>query len=97
MVRYWRDNPEKWQRISMEKAMEMANQGYFVVAGWVNPSGQSGHVVVVVPGPGDKSVKWGGIVPNTMETGLRRRNPKQLLSESFDSEKKSDVVFYYYK
>lgn len=98
MVRYWQDTPEKWQRISMEKAMEMANQGYFVVAGWVNPSGQSGHVVVVVPGEGEISYSWGNIkVPYVMDTGPGRRVGKQLISGSFSPKKKDKVVYFYYK
>lgn len=98
MVRYWQDTPEKWQRISMEKAMEMANQGYFVVAGWVNPSGQIGHVVVMVPGEGEISYSWGNIkVPYVMDTGPGRRVGKQLISGSFSPKKKDKVVYFYYK
>jgi hypothetical protein len=51
MVKYWINNPSLWQEIAMSQAQGYANQGYFVVAGWINPnSNKSGHVVIIMPG-----------------------------------------------
>lgn len=52
MVKHWRSHPDEWVRLeSGEEAQRMANDGWFVVVGWVNPiPGKSGHVAVVVPG-----------------------------------------------
>lgn len=51
MVKYWMNNPSLWQEIAMSQAQGYANQGYFVVAGWINPnSNKSGHVVIIMPG-----------------------------------------------
>ena len=82
----------------MAEAQNYANQGYFVVAGYINPiPGRSGHVVVIVPGEEKYSDSWGSNVPNTMDTGRNRREKKQWLSQSFRVSQKNDVYFYYYK
>lgn len=36
--------------ISPQKAQQLANQGYTVVAAWENPTGDSGHLATVRPG-----------------------------------------------
>lgn len=96
MVKYWRAHPEHWQPIQLSEAQDLANQGYFVVAGYVAPAG-SGHVVVVVPGGGTISKSWGGLVPNTMDTGAGMRRNKTTLNFSFGKDKKGKIEFYYYK
>lgn len=97
IVRYWMSHPSQWQRISMSEAQALANKGYFVVAGWINPTGRSGHVVVVVPGTAVYRSNWGGYIPNVMDTGEEKRTVKQLLSNSFNSAKRNDIVFFKYK
>lgn len=98
MVKAWENNPKYWQAITMAEAQDYANQGYFVVAGYINPiPGRSGHVVVIVPGEEKYSDSWGSNVPNTMDTGRNRREKKQWLSQSFRVSQKNDVYFYYYK
>lgn len=87
MVKYWMNNPSLWQEIAMSQAQGYANQGYFVVAGWINPSGGYGHVVVIVPGTERYSENWGKKVPNTMDTGYNMRSSSQKLSNSFAREK----------
>lgn len=96
MVRYWQ-NSSHWTSISMSQAQELANQGYFVVAGWINPSGESGHVVVIVPGEETYSNSWGGYVPNSMDTGSNKRRETGPISASFGSNKKDNVKFFIYK
>ncbi|MDE6158692.1 MAG: hypothetical protein K2F69_01110 [Bacteroidaceae bacterium] len=96
MTMYWRKTPEHWRKIQLSEAQSLANQGYFVVAGYIAPGNNSGHVVVVVPGEGGKSPSWGGQVPNTMDTGANKRESKTLLSYSYGSGKKGKVEFYYY-
>lgn len=98
MAKAWADNPKYWQPISLSEAQSYANQGYFVVAGYINPvPGRSGHVVVVVPGQEKKSDSWGCNVPNVMDTGSNKRTDKQWLSQSFRSSQKNNIHFYYYK
>lgn len=98
MARAWANNPNYWQPISIAEAQTYANNGYFVVAGYINPnSGQSGHVVVIVPGKEEKSSSWGCNVPQTMDTGSNKRSTDKHLNNSFSSDKKNDVYFYYYK
>lgn len=97
MVRYWMNNPIHWERISITNAQRLANEGFFVVAGWINPTGNSGHVVVIVPGESTYSGSWGGYVPNAMDTGYMKRSSCQPISKSFGSSKKNEVVFFKYK
>ena len=97
MVKYWQNNPSHWEQISVSEAQQLANEGYFVVAGWINPSGGSGHVVVVVPGEETYSPKWGCDVPQTMDTGGNKRTPSQPISDGFGPDKKDNVKFFKYK
>lgn len=97
MVKYWKDNPDKWEKITMSQAQKLANDGYFVVAGWINPTtGRSGHVVVIVPGTETHSGSWGK-VPNSMDTGYKMRTESQPLSQSFGKDKKDSTIFFKYK
>lgn len=96
MVQAWGNAPNYWQEIQLSEAQSYANQGYFVVAGYYNPSG-SGHVVVVVPGSESYSASWGCCVPMTMDTGQNKRGSDYKLSESFGPRKKDKVRFYYLK
>lgn len=98
MVKYWKNNPDKWQRIKMSEAQALANQGYFVVAGWENPNPQkSGHVVVVVPGEEVNGGKWAPKVPVVLEMGPRKREVKYPINGSFGKDKRANVLFFYYK
>lgn len=46
--------------MSLSQAQDYANKGYFVVVGWINPiEGESGHVMVVVPGEMEYTVGHG--------------------------------------
>ncbi len=97
MVKHWQSSPN-WQSISMSQAQDLANQGYFVVAGKGNPSG-SGHVVVVVPGTATTQ-NWNGgsaSVPNVMDTGLRKRTKSQPINYSWGTKDHSGIEFYKYK
>ena len=97
MVRYWQNNPSHWEQISVSQAQQLANEGYFVVAGWINPSGKSGHVVVVVPGEESYSGMWGCDVPTVMDTGQNKRTSGTSIAYSFDKRKISGVKFFKYK
>lgn len=96
MVQYWRNHPENWEKIDMKQAQKLANEGFFVVAGYRNPNG-SGHVVVVVPGEESYSPSWSDYVPKVMDTGEDKRTDSQPLSLSFGDDKINDVEFYKYK
>ena len=98
MVKHWRSHPDEWVRLeSGEEAQRMANDGWFVVVGWVNPiPGKSGHVAVVVPG-GPILTNAGEYVPACMDTGCEMRSKKQGLNYSFGKDKRPYVEFYYYK
>lgn len=98
MVKYWKNHPEKWEIIRMEEAQELANQGFFVVAGWINTKG-SGHVCLVVPGKSSRG-KWNGsftTLPNTMDTGANMRHKFHSITGSFGKNKHSEVIFFKYK
>lgn len=61
----------------MSQTQELANKGWFVVAGWQNPiPGESGHVVVIVPEA--EQAGRGGKVPMTWiqepECEVNRKN-----------------------
>ena len=81
----------------MSQAQYWANQGYFVVAGWINPSGESGHVVVVVPGEGLQHSGWGGKIPHVMDTGAGKRTVGKTINYSFGKGKISSIKYYVYK
>lgn len=97
MTQYWLDHPDSWEKISMDEAQNYANDGYFTVAGFINPTGHSGHVVVIVPGVPEYSTSWGTNVPWTMDTGHNMRESKQKLSQSFSSKKKDSIHYFIYK
>lgn len=42
-----------WVQVNAARALEAANQGKPAVAGWINPTGGSGHIAVVRPGVAD--------------------------------------------
>lgn len=95
IVDYWEIHPEKWESIKMSEAQKLANEGWFVVAGWKAAPGKSGHVVVIVPGT--EQVGWGGKVPVAMDTGANMRSESQKLSLSFGKDKKDNIKFFKYK
>lgn len=97
MVKHWRSHPDEWVRLeSGEEAQRMANDGWFVVAGWINPEPNgSGHVVVIVPG--EMVSSRSGKMPVCMDTGNNMRSEKQSLSQSFGRDKLPNVEFYYYR
>ena len=98
MIDYWSQNPSKWEPIKMSEAQELANEGWFVVAGWKATSG-SGHVVVIVPGITNKG-NWNGLyinIPKARDTGANMKTPSQGLNFSFGKKKHKDVIFFKYK
>lgn len=98
MTKAWAQHPEKWKRISLEEAQKYANAGLFVVAGWINPTGRSGHVVVILPGEAKPSKRFNKDMPRTMDTGENKRKyQNHYLDNSFGPSKLPHVVFYYYK
>ena len=99
MTRAWRNNSKNWPQISLSQAQDYANKGYFVVAGYINPTPkESGHVVVIMPGTASYSSNWGCKVPMTMDTGTGNRWwSGKTLSWSFGPEKKEHITYHYYK
>lgn len=98
MVKHWKNNSSQWESIRMSEAQKLANQGYFVVAGWINTKG-SGHVCLIVPGV-EKKGNWNGgrvNIPNTMDTGYNMRYKSHPITESFGKGKHNGVVFFKYK
>lgn len=75
----------------MPMAQLYANQGYFVVAGWINHNGH-GHVVVITPGNEYYSNGWGGKVPSTMDTGRGHRWSTGNFANSFSKYKKKNKL-----
>ena len=94
MVRYWISSPD-WIEITLSESQSYANNGHFTVAGWINTTGKSGHVVVIVPG--ETQPGWGTQVPCAMDTGYKMRTSKQKLSLSFGKDKKDSIHYFIYK
>lgn len=94
MVNYWK-NSSDWVNVTMSEAMERVEDGYFVVAGWQNPTGESGHVSVLVYGSG-YSGNWDQIVPYSMETGRNRRESSIMISYGYGNTIKHEVHYFYY-
>lgn len=105
IVQYWLDTPDKWERIkqsslqaTLDTVQQLANDGWFVVAGWQNnSSGRSGHVVVIVPGELQNGGRWQVNVPQAMDTGYKMRSPSQGLNYGFGKDKKDNIYFFKYK
>lgn len=105
IVQYWLDTPDKWERIkqsslqaTLDTVQQLANDGWFVVAGWQNnSSGRNGHVVVIVPGELQYSYGWEVNVPQAMATGYKMRSISQGLHYSFGKNKKDNIYFFKYK
>ncbi|MCQ2051693.1 MAG: hypothetical protein MJY74_05765, partial [Bacteroidaceae bacterium] len=90
---------------------DLANCGYFVVAGWYNPEDDNamGHVAVVVPCERslERASKWKYVsetgtennyyVPFTMDTGRNNRQSLGKLSVGFGPDKIGYIEFFYYK
>lgn len=96
MATAWQNNPSYWHPISLSEAQGYANNVFFVVAGFISPSG-SGHVVVVVLGEMQRSGSYDCEVPCIMDTGYKNRKSSIPLSHGFGSSKKDKIKFYYYK
>ena len=104
MVSNWRNNPRFWVRIqgkdlreTLQMVKERVNAGLYVVAGWENKNpNKSGHVVVVLPGQGKPSKRWGAEMPKVMDTGQDKRGTHYFLNNSFGEDKIQNVEFYYY-
>jgi len=105
LVKYWGNHPNEWHPVSMSQAQGLANQGYFVVGGWIDTTvGGHGHVVLIVPGEPTQHPWNNGTtttqtyVPNTMDTGGGgRRESSEPITSGFGSDKQADVKFYQYK
>lgn len=104
MVSTWRINPRFWVRIqgkdlreTLQMVKERVNAGLYVVAGWENKiPNKSGHVVVVLPGEGKPSKRWGAEMPKVMDTGQDKRGTHYFLDNSFGPDKIPNIEFYYY-
>lgn len=94
MTKYWMKHPEQWQPISLSQAQDYANKGYFVVIGWINPTGGHGHVTVVVPGEMEYSGTFGKKVPVVLEMGKGRRSEKLKMSWGFTPDMELNVFYY---
>jgi len=66
MVDFLKRSPE-WERIGMESAQALANEGRLVVAGVADEP--HGHVVVIRPGVEEYSPKWGLKAPKACDVG----------------------------
>ena len=95
MVKAWGLHPEYWQKVTMADAIRYAESGYFVVCGWYNPTGNSGHVTVIVAGK--KDFMEGQYWPYNADTGAKMRESFQSTRASYGPKKRNNLVFYYYK
>ena len=96
MISYWGLSSD-WTELTMLQAYQYANAGWFVVAGWPNTMGGSGHVAVIVPGNMQYSASWQMNVPMSMDTGEDNRWSNDKLSRGFASSKKDQIKYYKYE
>jgi RHS repeat-associated protein len=98
MTQYMMNSPN-FTPINMSEAQEAANNGQIVIAGWVNPTGSSGHIVMVVPGQCEKG-NWNGEkgvpIPVVMDTGVNKRTKSKGINYSWGKDKHADVIFFLY-
>jgi hypothetical protein len=78
-----------WKRVDPERAQDLANQGYPVVATWLNPGG-IGHIAVVRPG--QYSLNQGPIIAQAGETNFNHGT----VDLGFQSLPANQEVVYYY-
>ncbi len=99
MVNYWNSSSNKWVSIAMSEAQSLANNGWFVVTGWVNTTGGNGHVSIVVPGEQVEGTwcKQRENVPVTMDVGSYKRETSIGINWCYGELKQPNVKFYYYK
>ncbi len=95
MVDYMESSPD-WQKVPIGEVQGLANEGYFVIGGWKNPTGGHGHVVVAVPGEAVYSGNWGCYVPMVMDTGGGKRYSSISAKYCFGKEKIPNTHFYLY-
>ena len=100
MVDYWKKNPNKWEPIDQSQAQDLANAGWFAVAGLEDTP--NGHVVVIVPGTA--TVKDGVSWPQCMDTGKNMKVTSQSIRQSWRAKNKDGtpgplnrVKYYKYK
>lgn len=77
----------------MSQTQSLANKRYFLVTGWINPKGESAHVVVVAPGESVYNKTWGGYIPNVMDTGGGMCSEKQTINYSFGKIRFQELNF----
>jgi len=100
IVYYLRDSPE-WEQITgtlqekLTKVQNLANEGWFVVAGKTESG--SGHVAVIVPGTLTPSYSWKADVPAAFDTGINKRWSGKPLSNSWRASDSGGVEFFRYK
>ena len=81
-----------WQA-TMQTMQEQVNQGAIIVAVWQNPTGESGHVMGLVPGEVQYSGDYKGKVVKTMDTGSEKRSTALRLSKCFGKDKRKKLNF----
>jgi hypothetical protein len=88
---------QNFQEVKMEDTQALVNGGAIVIAAWENPTaGESGHVVLVVPGNEIQCDKWKCKVPMCMETGANHREACIKLSKNLGKNKKEAVKYFKY-
>jgi RHS repeat-associated protein len=91
---------DNFEEVDMDKVMDLANKGAVIIGAWENASGNSGHVVMAVPG-GNSAGSWNyessKKIPQVMDTGSGKRTSKKGANYSFGKPKQGNVKWYKYK
>jgi hypothetical protein len=69
MIDMMENRKEEWELLDIEAAQDQANQGRLIIAGWKNPTGDHGHVCVVIPGLIEFSGTLNSKVPKIINIG----------------------------
>lgn len=85
----WLQSQGGWKKVDSERAQDLANQGYPVVATWLNPGG-IGHIAVVRPGKYSSS--QGPTIAQAGETNFNHGT----VDLGFQSLPANQEVVYYY-
>lgn len=86
-----------WTKVSAEEAQERANAGYPTIGIWKNPTGKSGHVVVIRPegtAPDGKTYTYSAAKgPVIAQAGANNFNYGNI-SKGFSKNKMPDVQYW---
>ncbi len=90
------EKSENFETVEQKDMSTDASDGEIIIAGKKESGGESGHVVLGVPGEEADSGTWKENVPQVMDTVGNKRFSKGNISRSWVTTDKSDIKYYKY-